>query len=113
MYEKCKFCETYWVIPKKFWTLTSRLCPESNKEVTQKDKCEKFSLTKHIPCAKYNERIAIEICLHRQKMRTHSKCSKCRQGKELLLLIMEMRKPKRIIPNRETSKPKLIRRIKK
>jgi hypothetical protein len=53
-----------------------------------------LELASYIRCMKYEEQVPTEACVYRQKSKAHSKCNKCRQGKELLRLWNEKhRKP--------------------
>ena len=99
MHEKCKLCQTFQSIPKNKWVDEyKRLCPISNKLVSPKDGCEKLTLVTHVHCSWKNQRVAIEICIHNAKTKKHTKCVKCKQNKELILIFWKLnRKPMPIV----------------
>ena len=102
MIEKCKFCQVFWDIPRKYWQttkapngktlLTLRQCPKTKEIVSTDDGCKKLELTNYIRCKKWQEQIPTEACIHRQKTK---RCRGCRQGQELLKLFRLLYPPKR------------------
>ena len=108
MYERCKFCKIFWEIPKKYWANSHRKCATAEKLVTIDDGCSKLELTPYIRCMKFDEQVPTLACIQRQKDKTYIKCTKCRQGKELLKLFWELNrvskpiiKPKRKLIRKE------------
>lgn len=96
MYEKCKFCTTFWSIPKKHWTNSHRLCPKIGKPVTEEDGCKYFELTNFIRCMKVNQQVPTLACLRRQRSKFVKHCGKCKQGKELYQIWRELNPPRPI-----------------
>jgi len=66
MYERCKFCKTFWEIPKKYWTNSHRKCPIAEKFITVDDGCKKLELTPYIRCMKFDEQVPTLACIQRE-----------------------------------------------
>ena len=96
MYEKCRFCQTFWEISKKKWKATTRLCPITKRDISQDDGCDKLVIASFIRCDRLLRQIPTKACINRQKIK-EKVCKKCEQGRQLLWLLREKNPPKPIV----------------
>lgn len=91
----CKYCENWLLASKRRVEIgisegkvtKFRFCQLKKMEVTASTKaCGKFTLSKYFWCSRNSNRINVNVCFHRQKMREEG-CVRCKQGREVKKLL--------------------------
>jgi hypothetical protein len=108
MNERCRFCDTFWKIPKKQWEYDKRLCPVSGKLVAKHNGCPDMTLAAYVRCIGWNYQLPLKACLNNYLTKAYPRCRKCVQGKQLDALFYERRQKKPIVATKKQRKPIII-----